>query len=334
MEIIPESRLRHNSVSIAASMLVVICAFASVTLPLATYTLTLAMFGLPHVLTELRYVDARFNWRLGYNLRLGIVWLLLVIVSLRICQVLGLIHSFISIPLELSCVVGLAALVVPKLAKRNWLWGAFGICFIIGVTAGITVAPVVTLLIFAVLHNLTPVGFIAERLRGERRQLALYACLLVFVAIPVLILSGLPQTTLAHFNLLAPNASLLKVGSISSHLGAFVPPELQGQAIAIRAFSAAVFLQCMHYAIVLGVLPLWDNASSWEKTDTFFPWPKRSLFYWMVAILGTLLFIAFTQSFTGTRSAYSVVAAIHAWLEIPILLLAIDCRAETTIHQN
>lgn len=326
METLPP---RHKLVLIAAIVLVLACALISVALPLATYTIALAMFGLAHVITELRYVDGRFNSRLGNNLRLGMIWLLLLIVSFRTCFMLGLISSLQIAPLELTCVACLAGLVVPKLALRSWLWGAFGIAVVAGVTAGIAIAPAMLLLVFSILHNLTPVGFIAERLRGERRQRALCCCLLVFVTIPLLILSGLPHAALAKLHLLSPSVSLLKAGSLSSHLGVFVPPELHGEAMGDRAFSAAVFLQCMHYAVVLGVLPHWDDAASWAKARTFFPWQRGWLFRGTVAILGTLLFVAFTQSFTGTRSVYSLVAAIHAWLEIPILLLAIVCPAET-----
>ncbi len=36
---------------------------ASVAAPVAVYTVTLAAFGLPHVLAELRFVDLRFSGR-------------------------------------------------------------------------------------------------------------------------------------------------------------------------------------------------------------------------------------------------------------------------------
>ncbi|AFZ24790.1 hypothetical protein Cylst_2584 [Cylindrospermum stagnale PCC 7417] len=44
----------------AAIVLVLISAILSVAFPLATYTFTLATFGLTHILTELHYVDNRF----------------------------------------------------------------------------------------------------------------------------------------------------------------------------------------------------------------------------------------------------------------------------------
>ena len=314
----------RNPPLLAVSALVLTSAFFAVALPLATYTLTLATFGLAHVLVELRYVDARFNSRIGGYLRQGVIPLLIGIVSLRILQVTGLISSKVGIPLELSCVVALVALVVPVLARRSWGLAIAGVTACATVTAGVLIAPVETLLVFAVLHNLTPVGFIAEHLRGQKRRHALIACALVFTILPLIIVSGLPEAALAAVGLVAPEASLLSVGSLSSHLGAFVPTRLQGEAIALHVFSAAVFLQCMHYAVVILVL------SKWEHSDTFLPWPRPQLFHCCVMALGALLFVGFTLSFRDTRAVYGIAAAIHAWVELPILLLALAIPAETT----
>ena len=62
--------------TVAASLL------AAVLLPLATYAFTLALFGLVHVVVELRYVDRRFGsrvpWRLGSALLLVLGLIVLV----------------------------------------------------------------------------------------------------------------------------------------------------------------------------------------------------------------------------------------------------------------
>jgi len=50
--------------------------FGAVALPLATYTAALALFGLAHVLSELRYVDHRFGARLRGGLLLPILLLI------------------------------------------------------------------------------------------------------------------------------------------------------------------------------------------------------------------------------------------------------------------
>ena len=82
---------------IVATLLILTAAFLSVAFPLATYTLTLASFGLAHVLTELRYVNYRFHQRLNIDLQRKNVIMLLIIVNLRISQLLGIVNSSISV---------------------------------------------------------------------------------------------------------------------------------------------------------------------------------------------------------------------------------------------
>ncbi|MCU0516929.1 MAG: hypothetical protein MUC60_08690 [Oscillatoria sp. Prado101] len=314
---------KPNLSLVAASALILACAIASVALPLATYTLTLAAFGLAHVLTELRYVDARFNPRTGRDLRFGIAQLLLIIVTLRTLLVLGFLSSSAWVIMELTCVVTLIALVVPVLASKSWRLAGFGISAIVAITAGTLAAPALTFAILSVAHNITPVGFIAERLLGERRRNAMIACAIVFAVIPLIIISGFPHKALASVSLVAPEASLLNAGTLSEHLGQFVPKQLHSQTIGLHAFSAAVFLQCMHYVAVIGILPRFDNTATWGKPRAFLPWPNPKLFHILILILGALLFAGFAQSFRDSRSLYGIVASIHAWLELPILLLAL-----------
>lgn len=309
--------VRNNRLK--AIIIVLASAVLSVAFPLFTYTFTLATFGLTHVLTELHYVNNRFSQRFVNTLRQNISVLLLLIISLRTLQVLSLIPTWLSIPLELSCVVGLVALVTPILAKKDRRLGLLAIAFGVSLIVGIFWSASLTLLLFAVLHNITPIGFIAERLRGRQRYDALLICGLVFAIIPLIIISGIPYNFLSSIGLLALEASLFPVGGLEVNLGIFVPSHLHSQTIAIHAFSATVFLQSMHYAVVIGVLPKWEN--NCQPKTVYFPLSKQYQF--INILLSILLFIGFTISFTDARAVYGIVAALHAWVEIPVLLLAL-----------
>jgi len=316
---------------IAIVALVLISAILSVAFPLATYTFTLATFGLTHVLTEIHYVDNRFHKRLDHTLRLRILQLLLLIISFRIFQVLGFIPVWVSVPSELTCVVGLVALVVPVLGKKDWRLATLATAICLIITAGIYWASALTLLVFAILHNITPIGFIAEKLRGSEKYHALLACIVVFAVIPLVILSGLPYNFLSSMGLVYLDASLFSVGGLESALGAFVPPQLQDQAIAIHAFSAAVFLQSMHYTVVIGMLPKWEKADQERIINGFSLWYKQNQFRGLTTLLSGLLFMGFAVSFINARVVYAIAAAFHAWLEIPILLLALGLSEETQV---
>ncbi len=78
-----------------------------------------------------------------------------------------------------------------------------------------------------------------------------------------------------------------------------------------NAFSAAVFLQCMHYAVVLGVLPNWEKNKN-NIGSHFLLWNRQNLFNKVVIFLSTLIFIYFAQFFTDARKLYSIATAIHA----------------------
>lgn len=316
--------LINKKTIISAILLILTAAFTSVAFPLATYTLTLAIFGLAHVLTELRYVNSRFHQRLDIDLQRKIIILLLIIVNLRISEIFGVVNSSISVPLELICVIGLVILVIPILKLKDWRLVVLGIFVCTILSAGVFWIPTFMMLFLAVLHNLTPIGFIAERLRGLQQKFALCICLIVFVLIPSIIVSGYPYNYLSSLDLVAPSANIIQAGNLQLHLGAFVPQELHKSFIAIHAFSAAVFLQCMHYAVVLGILPNWDK----NKNNIFLVWNGQNIFEQIVIFLSTLIFIYFAQSFADARKLYSIAAAVHAWVEFPILLLALGIPAE------
>jgi hypothetical protein len=295
---------------LAAVALVLGSAAAAAIAPIWTYAISLALFGLPHVLVELRYVDERFAARMPRNLILGLGVGLAGIVLMRAFGLLGAGTSDERITLELVLGVSLIAVAFPLLrrAKTSPLAIAVGG----GLLFGIIYAPIATLVTMALLHNLTPVGFLAERLQGAERRRAMALCAIVFGVIPAAILILPASVTM----LTGP----LTVGHLDDHISTFVPPALLGTTFADRLFAAAAFLQCMHYAVVMHVLPRLSGGT--EATSAVVPWPKQRLFTAVVVAVGLLMTIGFIANFRSARSVYSMFAAVHAWIEIPVLLIA------------
>jgi len=298
---------------------VVAIAAAAVLAPLWTYALSLALFGLPHVLTELRYVDERFGARLG---RATVAWLVIGlagIVLLRLLALGGAGHADVRVLLELLVGAMLVGAAVPLLAHRGRLDLAASLS-ITALLAGAWWAPFATIVVLALLHNLTPVGFLAERLRGRARRAALLACVVVFGAMPLLIAGGAFGALLDTLALRATDAGPFATGELDLHLAAYVPPALLDSAFAFDLFAAAAYLQCMHYAVVLLVLPRLSGGS--ETAGARLPWPRPAMFIATTVAAGAVATIGFLFDFHGTRDAYAVLAAVHAWLEIPVLALA------------
>jgi hypothetical protein len=290
---------------------------SSVALPLVTYTTVLALFGLPHIASELRYLDYRFGVRLGRSTVLRLVVLLVLAMGARAT---GLFQA-LPFPVAGAIEILLAALAVLTLVQAGSFvrWGAIALCLLLVACA--LVAPLATLLFLAVSHNLTPIGFLAERLRGRERRRALVLAATGLVLLPGLIATGLPFDWLSALGLGNPDATAFPAaGDLLANLGAYVPSWAMGEDWALHAFSASVFAQCMHYVAVIGVLPRLIPAEARPLVG----WPKAQTFWLIVAGAGVAAFAGFAADYLLVRKFYAIVALLHAWLEIPLLLLAVQ----------
>lgn len=315
----PGSVLTTDPVRIAAGALaVVVTAGLAVGAPLLTYSVSLALFGLAHVAAELRYVGRRFGPRLQGSVVGGLSLLLVAVVALRMVKQTGVWGGVDRLQAELLVVVALGALALPALLRRGGVPLGVGILVTGGVLAGLLTAPIWTVLVLACLHNFTPVGFLAEALRGADRRRALTLSAVVFLAMPALIATGLPATLMDALGLYAPGVSVLPTGPLKAQLGAYLPAALHDRGWAQHAFSALVFAQCMHYAAVIHVLPdLADRIGAPAERPTM----KRTWRVLTVVVAGTLILL-FLADFKEARGWYGIFAAVHAWSEVPLLLLA------------
>jgi hypothetical protein len=73
----------------------------------------------------------------------------------------------------------------------------------------------------------------------------------------------------------------------------------------------------------LFVSPGWGGGGGGGGHRPWLPWPRFKFLVSAIAALGLLTALSFVVDFRGTRAAYGLIAAVHAWIEIPILLLAL-----------
>lgn len=291
--------------------------------PLIAYAGSLALFGLPHVLAELRYVDGRFGRRLPRSQVLSILALLALAVGVRLLTMAGHLDPMRAYVMEISVVALMAFLAVPPLLGRPL---RAAIAALVGalLATGAWVAPLLTVVLLSVLHNFTPVGFLFERLWHSRwrRPLGLTVVIL-FVGVPLLLATGGLAIPLAALGVSAPAMSFGSVGTLAAHRGVFVPGGWFSDASATHVFGAVTYLQLLHYGAVLVVLPRLLQRPEGAHDRPLLAWPRASLLIPCIAAVGLISAVLFVQDFRGTRAAYGVAAAIHAWIEIPILLLAL-----------
>jgi hypothetical protein len=290
-------------------------AVVTVALPLLTYTTSLAVFGIAHVLSELHYIDRRFAGRLDAGVARRIGAPIALAVAAVAAGSVGLLPPRVTVTIELAAAVMLVASAL-ALMRRRRLFGA-GIGLLLA--AGAIAAPFQLLLALAILHNLTPLGFFAEALPGTMRRHALTLAAIPLIGLPLLIATGLPFELLARLGLALPEARFLASGPLTLNLGVYVPAGLVSTDWALHAFSAAVFAQIMHYTAVIGLLPRLLDA---RPTRGVAPWPQgRWLVIGIVAMAGAFA-LAFVVDFRLARQLYAMAALAHGWIEIPILLIA------------
>lgn len=293
--------------------------------PLAAYVWLIALFGIPHVVSELRYCDERFSGRTS-RAALAVIGALLAGLALtRVLGTYGVVSGFVTGPLELLFGAGLA--LAAALFMRRWK--LIGFLAAGAVAYGAWQAPFLTFLIFAWVHNLTPMAFVAEALEGQARRRALLALCVPFFVLPGLValggLDALTQILFAHDAARGGSA----FGAGSKPLQAFLPANMR-LAEVLPLFQAAVVAQVMHYVAVIALLPrLLVNGGA--RDGRLAPWPRWPVFYALLAAAGLASLAFYYVDFGEARSAYALAAALHSWIELPIFLMALGGGFSLTI---
>lgn len=300
--------------ALAATALVGL-AVATAAAPLLVYSVSLATLGLAHVAVEMRYVEGRFGPRLSRTLIGGLFVLLGAVVLLRLLRTVGMLGAD-AVPVELGIVAGLTGLVTLDVGLRTGLGAVAGL-LALGVTVGAVFAPIPTILLLGVLHNWTPLGFVAEATRGPTRRRWLGWGVVAFVVLPGLLASGVLHDATASLGL--QDATVFGTGPLSRQLGAYLPRDWHAETWAVPVFSAIAFAQCMHYAAVLGVLPRFAPQAPSGPLGR----PSWSTYLGLVALGTAVLLAGYAGDFGLARQTYGIVAAVHAWVELPLLLLAL-----------
>jgi hypothetical protein len=314
-----ETLLPNTRLGLALWLGIGIGGFALVsTIPVATYLVLLALFGFAHVLTELRYVDGRFSARLGSMVLTAILSLVAGIAIVRSAVITGLLPVAFGVGIEIVIGAGLAALAAVVSPARPMMIAGLVLVF----TALAIASPLHALMTMALLHNLTPLGFFAEALPAREARSVIARLTIPFLVIPLVIATGLPREAIAGFADVSATWMPIAAGPPIKQFGAFLPPEVVGAPWAIDAFAAAVFAQIMHYLAVIVVLPRVAKARQLTG-ETLVPWPRGLALLATIGGLCALLFLYFMLDYAQAKGVYSTFAAIHAWIEVPILVLAL-----------
>jgi hypothetical protein len=312
----PGPRLLDRPAGAGAAVAFLLFALLAIAEPLAAYSAALAIFGLPHVLSELRYVDCRFGRRVERRWLAEILLLLAAIIAIRLATVIQLLPPRIGVPAELAGVAILALACARGTLGRRALALAIGLA----IGAAVLAEPFSTSVTLAVLHNLTPLALLWQLVPPPARMRAMAWAAGALLGLPLFVATGLPRLALEMLGIVGIGADPVRAGPLAEHIGVYVPPLLLDSNRAADFFTASVVAQGAHYLAVILVLPLLLRRLD-SGAAGLVPWPRRFVLLLGLAAAGSLAF--FLTGFAAARSYYSVAAALHAWIEIPILVLAL-----------
>jgi hypothetical protein len=285
--------------------------------PLATYSLTLAAFGAAHVLSELRYVDRRFGRSLGGARLTAMAVFLAGAVLARSLGVFGVVPVAVAVAAELACVTALVlSAAIGGSASRR----ALAVAAATALGFATLVSPFDTAVTLSLLHNFTPLVFLWEIAPRARRGRIMALAALAFIGLPLLVATGLPRRLLAA--LTAMDLDPIGAGGLADHLYVYVPRPLLASDAAIDLFSAAVVAQCAHYAAVILVLPALLAALA-PGAKGIVPWPRGAVFAAGLVLCAACVFLVFAHDFVEARALYGIAASVHAWIELPLVVIAL-----------
>ncbi len=330
--------------------------YLSVAFPLVTYALSLALFGLLHVFSELAYIHQRFASLYQSQKVLGIKWThwiylyLALIISLRCVQ----IGKWISLSkstwfqLELSLVVLMLGMVFFLIKKENRMSQMQLVIGLMLVSFLIHAFPIEMVLFFSIFHNVTPIFVLWEYRQKsfdhlnyqQQKTFLLYqnSILFAFIMIPILIIKTQPFLWFYPYQLSSLKPWLLETRNIEQHLSVFTLKSwdsVENPYLIISIFSAVVFCQILHYAVVIHLLPTlqsWlkeNDLSSLESPDLnaknfqdFQALQPKSILnvQKLLLILPLISFFFFQIDFFKARQYYGLFASFHAWIELPLFL--------------
>jgi hypothetical protein len=278
--------------------------------PLPLYLASLALFGLPHVIWEASFLRSRFaaRWPLRWWLALWVI--LLVQACARMAVWLGAFGGDAAQILDLLALLLLGAMVALAPSRTGWTARIAGLLLAGAMLLLLDSGEFLTaLLLLAVIHNFSPLAMVWDMRRDKAaddaagRRLAWYVSFL-FV-LPLLLAGGL-------WAMPAIPDGLAGYGAL---LDTQLPANWGGEHRA-ALLSAIVLSQCLHYYCVIVLLPQAQRRRSAQSLMS----PRMRA---MAIGAAVLMCGYYLHDYTGARNLYAVASGMHAWIEWPVLLLAL-----------
>lgn len=275
--------------------------------PVPLYLVSLALFGLPHIVWELGYLARRYRSRWSWKWWAPVC----VFLALQACARLAVWQGYYAADVgqiaDLASLMGLAACLALAPASMHWSARLGSLTIMLTLLWLLHEGEwLMVLLVLAIMHNFTPLGFALDLAREDARQRHLVKELAVYFGLPILVaISGVSWHDELH------------IGSAQARLlSQQVPASWRDWGHEDALMSAVALAQCLHYAAVLRWLPA-------AVSDPGSPPLIGQRIRWITGIVVATMLLYYLKDYAGARQLYSVASGLHAWLEWPILLMVL-----------
>lgn len=288
-----------------------ILAMAAIVAPLQLYLVALALFGLPHVLWEMNWARHTYQPSLPMRWWAAFIVVLLLQASVRLGAWAKTIPPEITMVVDVLTLALLAFLAATAMQRhggpRAWPATVVAVAIGAGLIAAIDAGSVAgVLLVLAVIHNFTPLALVpANRRFGKTpaHQARGLLFTLPWLVAGIMLASGFTSPVTETMGI-TPSGSWMpnEATWLRQHFA-------QGFSAML---SGLVLSQCLHYYCVLRLLP------STLRPDASRRWRTGAI------IVSAALSVFFMLDFNSARKLYAVAAGVHAWLELPLMLLLLS----------
>lgn len=276
-------------------------------IPVPLYLVSLALFGLPHIVWELGYLARRYQKRWSWKWWAPVSVFLALQACARLAVWQGHYAADVGQIADLAALMGLAACLVLAPTPMHWSARLGALTIMLTLLWLLQEGEwLMALLVLAIAHNFTPLGFALDLARSDARQRHMVRELAMYFGLPILVaVSGVSWHDELH------------IGSGQARLlSQQVPASWRHWGHEDALMSAVALAQCLHYAAVLRWLPA---AVSGPGLPPLIGLRVR----WLTGIVVATMLLYYLKDYTAARQLYSVAAGLHAWLEWPILLMVL-----------
>ncbi len=227
-------------------------------------------------------------------------------------------------PLEVGAPVELGAgALLARVCARGAFTRKLVALSVAGAIGGATlIAPFTTSVAVAIAHNFTPLGFLWQIAPPVVRRRVMAAAGFGLLLLPMLAAMGGADWMLTALGASPRSLDPLGAGPLAEHLGVYVPRAFVDAPRAIDFFTASVIAQGAHYLAVIVILP-WMLGRLDPNAAGLVAWPRGASFALLCAVVAGLGLTRFFGDFAQARAYYGLFAAVHAWIEVPVLILAL-----------